>query len=141
MSDMRTGPERRRVMRVDVLLQRGGGRQDPHLVQLLDLSPLGVRVAHRDPWHKGVVCSVALPPALGALRLPGRVVWTRLRAADAIRHGYRLSRYESGVEFTSLTPEQQAAVALALAAFRAAQAGLGAMPTDTPPPGTQDPSA
>ncbi len=140
MSDVRTGPERRRVMRLDVLLQRGGGRRDPHVVQLLDLSPLGVRIAHREPWAEGAVCSVELPPALGALRLPGRVVWTRLRTADDILEGHRRSRYESGVEFTSLTTEQQAAVAFALAAFRAAQAGLGAMPTDTPPQGTQGPS-
>jgi PilZ domain len=132
-----TERERRRVMRLDVLLQRGGGRRDPHFVQLLDLSPLGVRLAHREPWAKGVVCAVELPPALGALRLPGRVVWTRLRAADDLLEGQRRSRYESGVEFTSLTPEQQAAVALALAAFRAAQAGLGAVPKDTPPPSTQ----
>jgi hypothetical protein len=106
-------------------------------VHLLDLSLLGVRVAHPEPWRKGVVCAVELPPALGALRLPGRVVWTRLRAGDDILEGNRRSRYESGVEFTQLTAEQQAALAFALATFRAAQAGLGntAMPTDPPPPG------
>ncbi len=129
--------DRRRVRRLDVLWPAHGDTRDAPGVHLLDLSPLGVRLAHREPWAEGVVCAVALPPALGALRLPGRVVWTRLRAADDSLEEHRPSRYESGVEFTSLTPEQQAAVALALAAFRAAQAGLGAVPTETPPDGPQ----
>jgi hypothetical protein len=68
-------------------------------------------------------------------------VWTRLRAGDDIPEGDQRSRYESGVEFTSLTSEQQATLALALATFRAAQAGLGAVPTDTPPDGTHGSSA
>jgi PilZ domain len=139
MSGMGTEPERRRVMRLDVLRQPRGGELEPHFVHLLDLSPLGVRIAHLEPWHEGVVCSVELPPAVGALRLPGRVVWTRLRETERIVEGDRRSLYESGVEFTRLTAEQQAALALALATFRAAQAGLGdaAVPTDTPPQGTQ----
>jgi hypothetical protein len=118
------------------------GERNP-AVHLLNLSLLGVRIAHLEPWHEGVVCSVELPPALGALRLPGRVVWTRLRAADDIPEGDQRSRYESGVEFTRLTAEQQAALALALATFRATQAGLGdgAVPTDTPPRGNQGSSA
>jgi hypothetical protein len=136
-------PERRRVMRLDILRQPRGGEPELHVAQLLDLSPLGVRIAHRDPWNKGVVCAVELPPALGALRLPGRVVWTRLRVADDLSEEERRSRYESGVEFTQLTAEQQAALALALATFRAAQSGLGgtAMPADPPPPEAQGSSA
>jgi hypothetical protein len=97
-----------------------------------------VRVAHPEPWRKGVVCAIELPPALGALRLPGRVVWTRLRGAARLE-GDQPPRYESGVEFTQLTAEQQATLALALATFRAAQSGLGdtAIPADPPPPGAQ----
>ena len=98
MSDVRSGPERRRVMRLDLLRPRQSGDLAPHAVHLLDLSPLGVRIAHREPWPAGVVCAVELPPALGALRLPGRVVWTRLRAGDDILEGDQRSRYESGVE-------------------------------------------
>ena len=126
---METQPERRRVIRLDVLLPRGGGEREPHFVHLLDLSPLGVRIAHLEPWPAGVVCAVDLPPALGALRLPGRLVWTRLRAAEDVSAGDRRSRYESGVEFTSLTSEQQATLALALATFRAAQAGPDRKPS------------
>jgi len=133
--------DRRRVMRVDVPLRRGGGGRDPHAVHLLDLSPLGVRIAHLEPWPAGVVCAVEFPPALGALRLPGRVVWTRLRAAEDVSEGDRRARYESGVEFTPLTSEQQATLALALATFRAAQAGLGDGAVDPPPEGGQGSSA
>jgi PilZ domain len=138
---MVTGPEQRRAMRVDVPKHFRGGQLEPHFVHLLNLSLLGVRIAHLEPWHEGVVCSVELPPALGALRLPGRVVWTRLRGTERILEGTQRSPYESGVEFTKLTSEQQAALALALATFRAAQAGLGAVPTDTPPQGAQGSSA
>ena len=131
---MVTGPEQRRAMRVDVPKRFRGGQLEPHFVHLLNLSLLGVRVTHLERWHEGVVCSVELPPALGALRLPGRVVWTRLRETERTLEGDRRSLYESGVEFARLTAEQQAALALALATFRAAQAGLGdAVPTDTPP--------
>lgn len=49
--------DRRRVMRLDLLRQPRGGEPEPHVVQLLDLSPLGVRVAHPEPWRKGVVCA------------------------------------------------------------------------------------
>ena len=119
---MGTELERRRVMRVDVPRQLRGGELEPYFAHLLDLSPLGVRIAHLEPWPEGVVCSVDLPPALGAVRLPGRVVWTRLRETERTLEGDRWSLYESGVEFARLTAEQQAALALALATFRAAQA-------------------
>lgn len=133
--------DRRRVMRLDVLWHAHEDTRDAHAVHLLDISPLGVRVAHWDPWSAEVVCAVELPPALGPVRLPGRVVWTRLRVANDSPEEQRYARYESGVEFLSLTPEQSAALALALAAFRAAQAGLGAIPTDIPPAGPEDSSS
>lgn len=86
---------------------------------------------------------MALPPALGAARLPGRVVWTQRRGPDRMLEDDQRCPYESGVEFAPLTAEQQAALALALATFRTAQGGLGggAVPTDTPPQGPQGSSA
>ena len=126
---MATRPDPRRVARLTIPAGLRDGDLAHYPVHILDLSLLGVRVAHPEPWRKGVVCAVELPPALGALRLPGRVVWTRLRAGDDILEGDRRSRYESGVEFTPLTAEQQAALALALATFRAAQAGLDRTPS------------
>jgi hypothetical protein len=121
MKGMVTGPERRRVMRVDVPRHLRGGDLEPHFVHLLNLSPLGARVTHLEPWDKGVVCSVDLPPALGALRLSGRVAWTRLRSTEQTLAGDRRDHYESGIEFTGLTAAQQAALAVALATLHAAQ--------------------
>ena len=101
---MRPEPERRRVMRVDVPRHLRGGELEPHFVHLLNLSPLGVRVTHLEPWGKGVGCSVDLPPSLGTVRLSGRVVWTRLRATEQTVDGDRRDHYESGIEFIHLTP-------------------------------------
>ena len=118
MSDM---SERRRVMRVDVPRHLRKGDLEPHFVHLLNLSPLGARVTHLEPWANGVPCAVDLPPSLGVLRLLGRVVWTRLRGTEQTLAGDRRDHYESGIEFTNLTPAQQAALASALATLQAAQ--------------------
>jgi len=118
---MGTEPERRRVMRVDVPHHLRKGDLEPHFVHLLNLSPLGVRVTHLEPWNKGVGCSVDLPSALGAIQLSGRVVWTRLRGTEQTLAGDRRDHYESGFEFTGLTAAQQAALAVALATLHAAQ--------------------
>jgi hypothetical protein len=120
MSGMVTGPERRRVMRVDVPRHFRGGELEPHFVHLLNLSPLGARVTHLEPWDKGVCCSVDLPPTLGTLRLSGRVVWTRLRNTEQTLAGDRRDHYESGIEFSGLTAAQQSALAAAVDTLRAA---------------------
>jgi hypothetical protein len=122
MSGMVTGPEQRRVMRVDVPHHLRKGELEPHFVHLLNLSLLGVRVTHLEPWDKGVGCSVDLPPALGAIRLSGRVVWTRLRGTEQTLAGDRRDHYESGIEFTNLTPAQKAVLVTALETLQAAQA-------------------
>jgi len=126
---MVTGPERRRVMRVDVPRHLRGRELEPHFVHLLNVSPLGARVTHLEPWDKGLVCSVDLPPTLGVLRLSGRVVWTRLRSTEQTLAGDRRDHYESGIEFTSLTAAQQTALAAALATLQAAHTP----PLDTSP--------
>ena len=118
---MGTEPERRRVMRVDVPRHLRGGDLEPHGVHLLNLSPRGARVTHLARWENGVVCSVNLPPALGTLRLNGRVVWTRLRSTEHTLAGDRREHYESGIEFTTLTAAQQTALAAAIDTLRAAQ--------------------
>ncbi len=115
MSGAFVGPERRRVMRVDVPRQLRGRELEPHFVHLLNLSALGARVTHLEPWGTGFICSVDLPPSLGTVRLSGRVVWTRLRSTEQTLAGDRRDHYESGIEFTNLTPAQEKALAEALA--------------------------
>ncbi len=58
MRDTFVGSERRRVMRVDVPRHLRGRELEPHFVHLLNLSPLGARVTHLEPWHEGVACAV-----------------------------------------------------------------------------------
>jgi hypothetical protein len=90
-------------------------------VYVLNLSPLGARISHQALLHDGVVCYLDLAPALGALRLTGRIVWTWLRSTEQTLEGDRRSHYESGIQFTSPTPEQQTALAAALEALQVAQ--------------------
>jgi hypothetical protein len=136
MTVVQTGPERRRVMRVDVPRQLRGRDLEPHFVHLLNLSPLGARVTHLEPWDTGFVCSVDLPPSLGTVRLSGRVVWTRLRSTEQNVAGDRRDHYESGIEFTDLTAAQQKALADALVTLQTAQVGKeGATPWVAPSSG------
>jgi hypothetical protein len=125
----------RRVARLTVPPPLGAGEFAHHSVHVLNLSPLGARIAHGDLLHSEVVCYLDLPPALGALRLTGRVAWTWLRGTEQTLEGDQRSHYESGIEFTNASPDQQAALATVLATLRAAQTEPGdpaAIP-ETPP--------
>ena len=119
---MVTGADRRRVARLSVPRRWGGGDLELHLVRMLELSSLGARITHRQPLHAGGISYVDLPPAFGAVRLMGRLVWTQLLRMEQTLEGERRALYESGLEFTSLTPEQQTALAAALDTLRATQA-------------------
>ena len=127
--------ERRRDARLFVPRVFGGVELELRQVHLLDLSPAGARIEHEEHLHEGLVCYVDLPRTLGRIRLTGRVVWTRLRDTEQTLEGDRRSHYESGVEFTKLSPDQQAALATVLATLRAAQTGPGGTQgtPDTPP--------
>ena len=119
---MISGADRRQAARLAVPRRWGGGELEHHLVHLLDLSPRGARLTHRELLHAGGIGYVDLPPTLGAVRLTGRLVWTRLRRIKQTRAGGRRALYESGLEFTSLTPAQQTALTTALATLQAGQA-------------------
>ena len=115
-------PDRRRVARLTVPRHLRGTALERHEVLLLDCGPLGARITHRAPLHEGEGCAVDLPPALGPLRLTGRVVWTRLQRTEQTLAGDRRTHYESGIEFTDLAPDQQTALAAALATVETAAA-------------------
>ena len=108
---MLTQPERRRVPRHTVPRHLRGGEPEFHLVHVFNLSPLGARIAHREPLHEGGVGYVDFPTELGALRLTARIVWTRLHDTERTLDGRWRRAYESGVEFTGLTSEQQTILA------------------------------
>ena len=115
-------PDRRRVARLTVPRHLRGTALEHHDVLLLDCGPLGARITHRTPLHEGVGCAVEFPPALGPLRLTGRVVWTRIQSTEQTLAGDRRTHYESGIEFTDLAPDEQTALAATLAALPVAAA-------------------
>jgi hypothetical protein len=98
------------------------------LVRIIDLSPEGARIEHAGHLHEGLGCFVDLPPALGRLRLTGRVVWTRLHKGEQTLEGDRNLYYQSGLTFTGITPEQQAGLAAALQILKDASDSSGAEP-------------
>ncbi len=116
---MVTSPDRRRVARLTVPWHLTGPGAELRLVRLLDLSSEGARIEHPDLLHEGVVCYVDLPPALGRLRLTGRVVWTRLHKGEQTLEGDKHLYYQSGLAFIGMTAEQQTALAAALGILRA----------------------
>jgi hypothetical protein len=116
---MLTQPERRREARITVPQHLRRGEPEHHLVHVLNLSRLGARIAHREPLQAGGVWYVDLPPELGDLRLTARVVWTRLLGTERMMEGARRRAYESGIEFTGPTAEQQTALAAVLATLQA----------------------
>jgi len=126
---MATRPDPRRVARLTIPPPLREGDLAHHSVHVLDLSLHGARLRHQSLVHEGIVCYLDLSPALGALRLTGQVVWTRLQGTEQTLEGDRRSHYESGIEFTNLTPEQTTALAGALATLQAAQAASDREPS------------
>ncbi len=114
-------PERRQVARLFVPRHLSGVGLEVRETVLLDLSPAGARIEHREPLHKGFGCYLDLPRALGRLRLPGRVVWTRRHRTEQTPEGERLHYYRSGLTFIHLTLAEQSALAAALMTFQAAK--------------------
>lgn len=119
---MSNRPDPRRVARLTVPRPLREGEFAHHRVHVLNLSPLGARISHQALLHDGVVCYLDLPPALGGLRLTGRVAWTWLHRVEQTLEGVWRSHYESGLEFTNPTPDQQAALATVIVKLQAAQA-------------------
>jgi PilZ domain len=121
--------DRRRIARLTVPRRWGGGDTERHVVRLLELSALGARITHREPLHAGGIGYVDLPPALGATRLMGRLVWTRLRRTEQTLDGNPQPLFESGLEFTSLTSEQRAALTTVLTALQTGEAAAEREPS------------
>ncbi len=121
-------PDRRHVARLSIPSHLGGVELELRLVRIIDLSPEGARIEHAGHLHEGLGCFVDLPPSLGRLRLTGRVVWTRLYKGEQTFEGDRNFYYQSGLTFTGVTPEQQAALAAVLQTLKAASDSSEAEP-------------
>ncbi len=126
---MATRPDRRRVARLTVPAPLRDADLAHHPVHVLDLSRHGARVQHQTLLHHDVVYYLDLSPALEALRLTGRLVWMSLRRTEQTLEGVQRAYYESGIEFTGGTPEQQAALARALEKLQAVQPSTDRTPS------------
>lgn len=118
---MATRPDPRRVARLTIPARLREGELSHHPVHVLDISPLGACIRHHTLLHDGVICYLDLPPALGPLRLTGRLVWMALRRTEQTLEGAQRSHFESGIEFTGVTPAQKAALANILERLQSAQ--------------------
>ncbi|HSB81395.1 MAG TPA: PilZ domain-containing protein [Candidatus Methylomirabilis sp.] len=119
-------PDRRRVARLAVPLHLGGLELELGPGRLLDLSTEGARIERPGRLHEGLVLYIDLPPALGGGRLTGKVVWTRLRKGEQTLEGDKqIYYYQSGLAFVEITPEQQAALAAALAILKRDERAAG----------------
>ena len=102
--------ERRKGRRV-AIPDRPGGRVRATLeARLLDLGTTGARIEHRNLLRPGFACTLELPTTLGGLVLSVRVVRSAVVGTGKGPAGEPLLRYESGVAFVDLAPEQQAAL-------------------------------
>ena len=77
-------------------------------VSLLDLSLKGARIEHLNLLRPGSVCHLELPAVLGSQVLTAEVRWSRVVASEANPAGERFLRYQSGLMFLQVTPEQHA---------------------------------
>jgi len=116
MAEMR---ERRKVARVVVPWHLSARVLDSHDVRILDLSTAGVGIEHGVPLQPGATCRLELPLPFGSVHLAARVVWSMLKGDGEIGEGDRRPKYHSGLAFTELSSEQQAALARALETLQA----------------------
>ncbi len=126
MSEMR---DRRKVARVVVPWRLSARVLDRYDVRILDLSTAGVGIEHTVPLQPGSTCALELPLPFGSVHLTARVVWSLIEGGEDPRGRDRQLQYRSGLAFTDLSAEQQAALARTLETLQAAHDGPG---TETP---------
>jgi hypothetical protein len=111
---MAQNPEQRGAPRF-LVAERLGVRASATLeVRLVDLSLSGARIEHDHPLTPGPAYTFQFPPALGSLVLPVRVVHSIVAGSEEGAEGDPLVRYQSGLVFVDLTPDQQVALAAVL---------------------------
>lgn len=116
MAEMR---DRRKVARVVVPWHLNARVLDSHDVRILDLSTAGVGIEHVVPLQPGATCTMELPLPFGSVHVAARVVWSMLKGDSEARQEDRQPTYHSGLAFTDLTSEQQAALTRALETLQA----------------------
>ncbi|HSD52198.1 MAG TPA: PilZ domain-containing protein, partial [Candidatus Methylomirabilis sp.] len=98
--------ERRAETRIALLRRLSAQARGTLEVWLVDLSLSGARITLTEQLVQGSQCSLELPPALGALTLSTRVVWSGIFGAEQTAEGERHLIYQSGLAFESITADQ-----------------------------------
>lgn len=97
----------RTLLSQDLLVRLHDGR----VARLLDLSQAGAQIEHVAILRPAASCRLELPPSLGALVIPAQVVWCAVVGRTRKLGGDSQLVARSGLRFTSLTAQQQAALA------------------------------
>lgn len=99
--------ERRKGRRIPVPGLPGGRVRATLDARILELGSTGARIEHHNLLRLGFTCLLELPPTLGALVLPVRVVRSAVVGTDRGSAGEQLLRYETGVAYADLTSAQR----------------------------------
>ncbi len=105
---------RRHVERLTVPPHLRGSGRGGMAVQLVDLSLAGARIEHGAPLPDWSGYPMDLPRALGGGRVRAQVVWSRVPGHQPGVEGNPKLVFQSGLAFPHRTPEEQAALAVAL---------------------------
>jgi hypothetical protein len=92
-------------------------------VQLLEISSGGVRIEHDLLLRPNFPCQLSLPSVCDSFSLPARVVRSEIIGAQLGPDGESRLRYQSGLAFIKLSPEQQQTLARIIAHFASAALG------------------
>ncbi len=103
--------ERRAAPRIQLSNRPPARVRGVRQVRLLDLSLGGAQIEHLDPLQPGVACILDFSPPSEALNLPAQVVWCTVIGRKRTRAGESHLVARSGLQFTRLTADQQAALA------------------------------
>jgi hypothetical protein len=104
---METGADRRHGRRLAVCGHPESRVRATLDARLLDLSHTGARIEHNNLLRPGFVCTLEFPRALANLVLSVQVMRSVVVGSEVAASGERVLRYESGLAFVKLGPEQQ----------------------------------
>lgn len=99
--------ERRGAPRVPITVNVGAKARTTLEVRLVDLSVTGARIEHRELLRPGSACAFQFPPAIASLVLSARVIHSSIIDAVQSENGRRHLRYQTGIQFIEVTPEQR----------------------------------
>lgn len=79
-------------------------------VRLVDLSVSGARIEHGELLRPGSACAFQFPPSIGSLVISARVIHSTVVGSMQNADGERQLRYQTGLQFVGVTPEQRSAL-------------------------------